>query len=162
MHLPFDATRGVLVFVIEHLSDPDLLPLAQPAGADEACVHALDHVVIMSKDPEATRRLYGEQLGLRLALDREFPQRRTRLMFFRVGGATVEIGAPMDAPPEPDAEDRLWGLAYQVASVQKAVLRLAAEGLDVSEVRVGRKPGTAVATVRGPTHGVPTLIIGPD
>ena len=34
-----------------------------------------------------------------------------------------------------------------------------AEGLDVSEVRPGRKPGTRVATVRERTLGTPTLLI---
>jgi len=35
-------------------------------------------------------------------------------------------------------------------------------GFEVSEVRVGNKPGTLVCTVRSGTHGVPTLLIGPD
>ena len=35
----------------------------------------------------------------------------------------------------------------------------AAAGLDVSEVRAGRKPGTRVLTLRDGTCGVPTLLL---
>jgi hypothetical protein len=34
-----------------------------------------------------------------------------------------------------------------------------ADGVEVSEVRTGRKPGTRVMTVRSGTCGVPTLIV---
>src|SRR5574341_908872 len=86
--LPPEETRGVLLFGIEHLSAPELLPEVPPAGAPEAAVHGIDHVVIQPADPEATRTLYGERLGLRLALDKSFPQWGARLMFFRVGRIT--------------------------------------------------------------------------
>ena len=35
-------------------------------------------------------------------------------------------------------------------------------GVDVSEVRNGRKPGTRVMTVRSGTCGVPTLLVQPS
>jgi hypothetical protein len=34
-----------------------------------------------------------------------------------------------------------------------------ADGVDVSEIRAGRKPGTRVMTVRNGTCGVPTLLV---
>ena len=40
--------------------------------------------------------------------------------------------------------------------------RLAEAGVDVSEVRNGRKPGTRVMTVRSGTSGVPTLLVQPS
>ena len=162
VHLPAKDTRGVLIFAIEHLSPSESLPEAEALVGDSTAVSGLDHVVVMSRDAEATRALYGDALGLRLALDRSFPERGSRLLFFRVGGVTVEIGAQIGAEPQPDARDELWGLAYRVPSVPSACERMAKAGLDVSDVRVGRKPGTSVATVREPTHGVPTLIIGPE
>lgn len=161
VYLPQAQTRGVLVFAIEH-ETPDALPAAEPLDGAEAAVSALDHVVVMSRDAEATRALYGEKLGLRLALDRSFPERGSRLLFFRTGGVTVEIAARIGAEPEPDAPDELWGLAWQVPDVERACERLSRGGADVSEVRAGRKPGTRVATVREPTHGVATLLIGPE
>ena len=60
-------------------------------------MQAIDHVVIRSADPEATIAFYGDQLGLRLALDRTFEERGVRLIFFRVGGVTVEIAAQAGA-----------------------------------------------------------------
>ena len=36
---------------------------------------------------------------------------------------------------------------------------LAAAGVDVSDVRTGRKPGTRVLTVRSGTCGIPTLLV---
>jgi catechol 2,3-dioxygenase-like lactoylglutathione lyase family enzyme len=155
------SSRGPLVFAIQHHTSPDALPLRAPVSPAESTVHALDHVVVMSADLDAARALYGDGLGLRLALDRRFEARGTRILFFRVGGVTVEVAGPMDGGPDPDAPDRLWGLAYQVGDVAAAAKRIALAGFDVSELRDGRKPGTRVCTVRDGTAGVPTLLIEP-
>ena len=32
----------------------------------------------------------------------------------------------------------------------------------MTDMRAGNKPGTRVCSVRAGTHGVPTLVIGPD
>jgi len=168
--LPLDRTRGVLLFAIEHRSPADLLPPAGAAGDEAATVFALDHAVVRTRDAEATRALYGDGLGLRLALDRTFEQWGARLLFFRVGGITVEVAAALGdgdsalagGGPLPSAEqDHLWGFSWRVHDAHAAHARLAGEGFDVSEVRAGRKPGTRVLTVRGPTHGVATLLLEP-
>jgi catechol 2,3-dioxygenase-like lactoylglutathione lyase family enzyme len=161
--LPLDRTRGVLLFAIEHRSPAELLPLAGAVGGEAATVHGLDHVVVQTRDPEATIALYRDGLGLRLALDRTFEAWGMRLLFFRVGGVTVEIAARLDGGDEGTSEgsDRLWGLSWRVRDADAARARLAADGFDVSEVRTGRKPGTRVLTVRTPTHGVATLLIEP-
>lgn len=134
-------------------------------GACEAdprqCVRALDHVVVLSADADATRSFYGGALGIRLALDRSFEQRGVRLLFFRTGGVTIEIGSRLGAEPRPDATDRFGGLAWQVPDIDAIRARLAADRFDVSEVRDGNKPGTRVCTVRSPVHDVPTLLIEP-
>ena len=155
--LPLARTRGVVLFAIEHLSPAELLPIVPPPGDEAAAVYALDHAVVRTPDPEAARALYGEGLGLRLALDREFPQWGSRLLFFRVGDVTVELAAE----PARDAGDRLWGLSWRVRDADAAGARLAASGFDVSEVRPGRRPGTRVLSVRDGTHGVPTLLLEP-
>ena len=169
--LPTSQTRGVVLFAIEHASANAMLPPAPPAGAEAASVFALDHAVIRTLDPEAARVLYGDQMGLRLALDRSFPQWGARLLFFRVGGITVEIAAPLpgegdEAPvpsegtPEP-GRDHLWGLSWRVANADAARERLAEDGFDPSDVRDGRKPGTRVFSVPDGTCGIPTLMIEP-
>jgi catechol 2,3-dioxygenase-like lactoylglutathione lyase family enzyme len=159
--LPGTATRGVLVFAIQHLSPPGALPVAEPVGVLGASVSALDHVVVLSTDADASRAVYGDLLGLRLALDRSFEKRGVRLVFFRVAGVTVEIAASLQADQPVERDDDLWGLAYRVADLEATAARLTGDGFDLTEVRDGHKPGTRVCTVRKETHGVATLVIGP-
>jgi catechol 2,3-dioxygenase-like lactoylglutathione lyase family enzyme len=153
-------TRGVTVFAIEHLSEEELLPRAEPL-APAGTVIGLDHVVINTADPEAVIELYSGKLGIRLALDRNFEARGVRLLFFRLAGITIEFAARIADERGPDAPDRFFGLAYQVADVSAARERVVSDGFDASQVRDGNKPGTLVCTVRSETHGVPTLLIGP-
>lgn len=160
LHCSPAATRGIHLFAIEHRSPADVLPLCPPHKQPEACVDALDHVVVLSPDVEGTRAVYQDKLGLRLALDRSFEERKARLLFFRVGGCTVEIGGRLGVEPQPDQPDRFGGLAWKVADADAAHARLASD-FDVSEVRSGHKAGTRVFTVRGEPCGVPTLFIGP-
>ena len=157
--LPLARTRGVLLFAIQHTSPAELLPPAAIAGKREAAVSGLDHAVVETTEPEACKALYGGALGLRLALDREFPQWGARLIFYRVGGITVEIAARLGAAASE--RDKLWGLSWRVPDADAARARLADAGLDVSEVRPGRRPGTRVLSVRSGTCGVPTLLIEP-
>jgi catechol 2,3-dioxygenase-like lactoylglutathione lyase family enzyme len=161
VHLPESATRGVLTFAIEHLSPPDALPPARVTGNHSAAVEGLDHVVLRTADPDATRRFYGESLGLRLALDRSFEERKVRLQFFRVGGVTVEVASQLGAAPDPAVPDRLWGLAWRVPDADAARVRLVEAGFPVTPVRDGHKAGTRVCTVERDTCGVPTLLIAP-
>ncbi len=169
--LAVSATRGVVVFAIEHVSPDASLSPAGFTGDERAAVFGLDHAVLQTADPEATRALYGDRMGLRLALDRSFPDWGVRLLFFRVGGVTLEVaarlaggaekeGALSGGPADPD-HDRLFGLSWLVRDANEARARLAETGFDVSEVREGRKPGTRVLTVRDGTCGVPTLLIEP-
>jgi catechol 2,3-dioxygenase-like lactoylglutathione lyase family enzyme len=151
-------TRGVFVHVIEHRSPRSLVPLAPPQQDARAAISACDHVVVRSPAAGAARSLYGERLGLRLALDKAFPEWGVRLVFFRIGGITVEIASPLD-PCSADDGDRLWGIAYRVPDLDAARVRLAGQGFDVSEVRPGRRPRTRVCTVRGEPCGVATLLL---
>jgi catechol 2,3-dioxygenase-like lactoylglutathione lyase family enzyme len=154
-------TRGIPIFAIQHRSPADVLPRCEARSSPEASVTGLDHVVVLSADIEATRAVFGDRLGLRLALDRRFEQRGVRLLFFRVGGATVEIAGRLAAEPRPEASDRFGGLAWRVANIDGARARVADAGFELSQVREGAKPGTRVFTLRGEPCGVPTLFIGP-
>jgi catechol 2,3-dioxygenase-like lactoylglutathione lyase family enzyme len=161
VHLPPSDTRGVLIFGIEQRSPDELLAKSPPLGDAAAAAHAVDHVVVRTDAPEEAKALYGERLGLRLALDRSFPKWGARLMFFRVGGLTVELAARLEPEGEPLEQDDLWGITYRVADLDAAVERLRAQDFDVSETRAGRKEGTRVSTVRGPSLGIPTLLLEP-
>jgi len=160
--IPVSGTRGIPIAVLEDLSPPEAVPPAAPTASEEQIVRALDHVVIGSEDLDATGRLFGDQLGLRLALDRSFEQRGLRMLFFRVGGVTVEVVGRLGSDVRPEAEDRFGGLAWRVDDPIAAHARLRASGFDVSDHRPGHKPGTRVFTVNSNTHGVPTLMVGDD
>jgi catechol 2,3-dioxygenase-like lactoylglutathione lyase family enzyme len=136
---------------------------AAPAVSSPALVAdpvvAIDHVVVFTPDPARAIALWRDRLGLRLAFDREFPERGLRLQFFRSGGLTFEFASALAAPADASGPDRPHGVSYRVASVAACRARLVAAGLDVSEVRPGNKRGTLVATVRSGTAGVPTLLL---
>lgn len=158
--LPEARTRGVLTIAIEH-EPPDLLPVAAPIGAQDAIVTGIDHAVVQTSDADAAIALYRDGLGLRLALDRTFPDWGMRLVFLRVGEVTVEIAQPLRDAHLPADTDQVWGLSWRVRDADAARARLAAAGVDVSEVRPGRKPGTRVISVKDGTCGIPTLFIEP-
>jgi catechol 2,3-dioxygenase-like lactoylglutathione lyase family enzyme len=148
-----EATRGVRLFFLELARER---PLSVRTAV--ASITALDHVVIATADPERAAALYGARLGLDMALDRSHPD-WGRLMFFRCGDLIVEIvHRPKDAVVDK-AHDRLWGLSWRVADIEATRARLASAGVDVSDVRAGRKPGTRVLTVRNGTCGIPTLLV---
>ena len=149
-----EATRGVRLFFLERDTERPLS--ARMTGGSIA---ALDHVVVSTSDPERAAALYGARLGLDMALDRSHPD-WGRLMFFRCGDLIVEV---THRPGKGDAsQDRLRGLCWRVADMDSTHSRLAQAGVDVSEVRNGRKPGTRVMTVRSGTCGVPTLLVQPS
>jgi len=151
------ATHGVRIFLIE----PDPVPPSVSLGAEAAAVSGLDHVVIRTPDPERAAALYGARLGLDLRLDRSNPAWGSRLMFFRCKDLIVEIAHDLGAGVS-SGPDRAWGLSWRVSDAESAHARLQAAGLDVSDVRPGRKPGTRVFTVRDRTSGVPTLVLEPS
>ncbi len=148
------ATHGVRIFLMQ----PDTPPPSAPPAADPAAVTGLDHVVIRTPDAERAAALYGARLGLDLRLDRSNPEWGAGLMFFRCGDLIVEIAHDLETGVS-SAPDRLWGLSWCVPDARAARRRLQAAGLDVSEVRPGRKAGTRVFTVRDKTCGVPTLVL---
>lgn len=157
-----DAMRGLFMFGIEHLSPADALPKAPLRGeaTDGDAVPAVDHVVVMTPDAEALKKLFGDVFGIRLALDHSKPEWGVRQLFFRLGGITLEVVEPLDEARAPKG-DFLWGLAWRVGNVGAVRARILKEGHSVSEVRVGRKKGTEVATIHKPTNEVPTLLVGP-
>ncbi len=152
------SANGVALFLVETAPGASPWPMLPADGPDDAAVGELDHIVIRTADAERAVALYGGRLGLDLRLDRVNAQWGARQLFFRCGHAVVEIVASLEAPAS-DAKDTFGGLAWRVRDPEAARARVAAAGLDVSEVRQGRKPGTQVFTVRSGTGGVPTLML---
>jgi catechol 2,3-dioxygenase-like lactoylglutathione lyase family enzyme len=147
-------THGVRLFVLQQAP----LPPSSLLAPEPAAVSGLDHVVIRTPDPERATALYGARLALDMRLDRSNPAWGARLLFFRCGDLIVEVAHDLKAGVS-GGPDRLWGLSWRVPDAHATRARLAAAGLDVSEVRAGRKPGTRVLTLRDGSCGVPTLLL---
>jgi catechol 2,3-dioxygenase-like lactoylglutathione lyase family enzyme len=150
------ATHGVPIALIERSGKPVLSPAIVD---DEAAISALDHVVIRSPNPERAVAFYAGRLGLDLRLDRSNPAWGSRLLFFRCDDLVVEIAHDI-AKGVSDGPDELWGLSWRANDIAKAHARMQAAGIEVSERRDGRRPGSQVFTVNSHTEGVPTIVIG--
>jgi catechol 2,3-dioxygenase-like lactoylglutathione lyase family enzyme len=145
-------THGVRLFFLERGQEP---PASEIIG--EGAILSLDHVVVSSHQPERAAALYGARLGLDMALDRSQPE-WGRLMFFRCGDHIVEI-VQRPGQTDPTVNDTAWGVTWRVADMDATRARLAAAGVNVSEIRTGRKPGTRVMSVKSGTCNVATLLI---
>jgi catechol 2,3-dioxygenase-like lactoylglutathione lyase family enzyme len=152
MHWDMAAARGIFSFCIRH-DDLSALPMAAVEGA--GAVTAVDHVVVQTKSAEAARKFYGDQLGIRLALEQHVPDWGGTQLFFRTNSMSVEVLATEKAGDD----DRLWGLALKTDDIVATQKRLSDAGIAVSEVRDGRKPGTKVCTAKSHALDVPTLLI---
>ncbi|MDP2330803.1 MAG: VOC family protein [Reyranella sp.] len=147
-----ELTRGVRMFFLELAQERP-----HSAATTEAPILALDHIVVSTEDPERAAALYGARLGLDMALDRSH-QDWGQLMFFRCGDLILEIVRRPVAGAD-FTHDKLWGLSWRVADADATRARLVASGLNVSEVRAGRKPGTRVLSVRDGACGIHTLLV---
>lgn len=148
------STHGVPISLVE-----EMLQSARPAiTPSRPGSIGIDHVVIVSGNPERSVALYGGRLGLDFALDRTAPEWGTRLLFFLCGGVRIEISHSL-AKGISDDPDLLSGLAWLVDDATLARRRLSGSGVQTSEVRKGRRPGSQVLTVRSHTCGVPTLFL---
>ena len=152
LFLPFSLTRGVFTFLIQH--EEGSLPTHKEKVDSQ--VNKLDHVVINTNDPEGLISLYRDTYGIRLALDQTVEKWGGRMLFFRLNHTTLEIIGKEDGK-EP--QDSLWGLAWVVKDIKIIYDRLISEGVEVTEVKEGRKPNTLVATVKSHTCNIPTLLI---
>jgi catechol 2,3-dioxygenase-like lactoylglutathione lyase family enzyme len=147
-----ELTRGVRMFFLELAEERPI-----SAVTDVGPIEGLDHVVVATEDSERAAALYGARLGLDMALDRSHHD-WGQLMFFRCGDLIVEVVRRPVAGGDL-AHDRLWGLSWRVADIEATRVRLTTAGVDVSEVRKGRKPGTRVLTVRSGTYGIQTILL---
>jgi catechol 2,3-dioxygenase-like lactoylglutathione lyase family enzyme len=147
-----DLSRGVRMFFLELGGER---PRSRAVAT--APVVGLDHIVVSTEDSERAAALYGARLGLDMALDRTH-QDWGQLMFFRCGDLIVEVVRRTVAGGDA-THDKLWGLSWRVGDLDAARSRLIAAGIEVSEVRIGRKPGTRVMSIRSRTCGVQTLFL---
>lgn len=161
LHVATDSTHGVPVSLVERKPPAAGDAPASIGAGHDAAVSGLDHVVIRTPNPERAVALYAGRLGLSLRLDRSGPSWGARLLFFRCGDLVIEVAHDLKAGVSEEP-DKLWGLSWRVADIARAHARVQAAGVEVSDIRVGRRPGTRLFTVRSHAAGVPTIMIGPE
>jgi catechol 2,3-dioxygenase-like lactoylglutathione lyase family enzyme len=155
--LSTEATHQVPIVLVERAPAPEPSPLLKSGEA--ASITALDHVVVRTPNPERAIALYGGRLGLDLRLDRSNPDWGSRLLFFRCGDLVVEIAHDLKKGLS-DGPDQLWGLSWRTPDIARCNERLKKAGVEVSEPRNGRRPGSHVFGVQSHTANVPTIVIG--
>ena len=152
LFLPPELTRGIFSFNIEHTEGA----LPSLNKYPKATINKLDHLVINTNDANGFINIYKDVFNIRLALDKVIEHWKSRMLFFRVNKTTIEV---IERKNEDDSLDSLWGLAWEVESIEEAYKRLISEGVDVTPIKDGLKKNTLVATIKSHTHNVPTLLI---
>ena len=152
LFLPPELSRGIFTFLIEHTEGA--LPSLDKYPSDS--VNKLDHVVINTNDADGFIDIYRDTFNIRLALDKVIEHWKSRMLFFRLNKTTIEV---IERKNEDTSQDSLWGLAWEVESIEETHKRLTDEGIDVSPIKDGLKENTLVATIKSHTHNVPTLLI---
>ena len=152
LFLPPELTRGIFSFIIQH-TDGSLPSLDEYSKGE---INKLDHVVINTNDADGFIKVYKDIFNIRLALDKVIEHWKSRMLFFRVNKTTIEV---IEKKDEEDSKDSLWGLAWEVDSIDEAHKRLTKEGIEISSIKEGLKENTLVATIKSHTHNVPTLLI---
>jgi len=155
LFLPPELTRGIFSFIIQHTEGK--LPL--PEAFEPSSVNKLDHLVINTNDADGFIDIYRDLFNIRLALDKTIEHWKSRMLFFRLNKTTIEVIEKQD---DKDPSDKLWGLAWEVESIEATHKRLLEAGVDVTPIKEGIKEKTLVATINSHTHNVPTLLIEHD
>jgi len=119
----------------------------------------LDHLVINTPNPDRAIAHYGARLGIRFALDRANEDWGARFLFFKLDDIVLEVIHRTGQEHDTLAPDELWGLTWKVEDLVAHHERLSEQGVSISEIRTGRKPGTQVFTVKSHNDDIPTLFL---
>ncbi|ANY23555.1 VOC family protein [Gordonia terrae] len=134
-----------------------------PVAGPDSDLTGLDHLVFTCDNRDVAVALFAGTFDLDFRLDQPIGQ-DARQLFFRRGDLIVEVVAAPRPPadPVPSSPVTLWGVAWRSIDVDATHARLTDAGLDLSEIRVGRKKGTRIFTVRHRELATRTVVIGPE
>lgn len=129
-----------------------------PGAAPGAEISGVDHVVLTSPNRDRIIATLCGRLDFDLRLDR-VQSWGVHQIFLRRGDLLVEVVLQEGEDADPAGPDGLWGVAWRTVDADATHARLTEQGITVSDVRRGAKPGTRVATVKDPALGVPTIVL---
>ena len=152
LFLPPELTRGIFAFIIQHTKGS----LEEFKNNDKSVVNKLDHLVIQTNDADGFIDIYRDIYNIRLALDKYVEAWESRMLFFRTNKTTIEV---IEKQNGEETADKLWGLSWQVDSIEEAQNRLTNQGVEVTPIKKGIKDNTLVATIKSHTSNIPTLLI---
>ena len=152
LFLPPELTRGIFAFIIQHTKGS----LEEFKNDDKSVVYKLDHLVIQTNDADGFIDIYRDIYNIRLALDKYVEAWESRMLFFRTNKTTIEV---IEKQNGEETADKLWGLSWQVDSIEEAHNRLTNQGVEVTPIKKGIKDNTLVATIKSHTSNIPTLLI---
>ena len=152
LFLPPELTRGIFAFIIQHTKGS----LEEIKNDDKSVVNKLDHLVIQTNDADGFIDIYRDIYNIRLALDKYVEAWESRMLFFRTNKTTIEV---IEKQNGEETADKLWGLSWQVDSIEEAHNRLTNQGVEVTPIKKGIKDNTLVATIKSHTSNIPTLLI---
>ena len=119
-------------------------------------VSKVNQLVIQTEDPDTIKEIFEGKLSIRLALDKTFKKWAGRMLFFRLGGVTLEVIEGKDIKQNSE----YFGIGWHADNYNKCYDNLINDGFRLSEIRAGRKEGTLVSTLKEPILNIPTILIG--
>jgi hypothetical protein len=167
------AGRGIVRWSLRAVAGVDLdglatirsqAPTRVAAAAHPNGVVALDHIVAMSPALDRTvLALQSAGLKLRRIREQPTPAGAPRQAFFRLGEEILEVVQEPDRvateDPRRDLHARLWGLAFTVEDLDRAVKRL---GANAGQVHPAVQRGRQIATLRRSAGlAVPVALMSP-
>ena len=126
---------------------------------DEGNISKFNQVVVFSPKIKKIKELLTDKLGIRLALDKvfDFGEGEVRMLFFRIGGVTIEV-----VENKKISSTSFGGIGWHSDNLRLCHERLLKSNFTLSKIRKGRKSDTLVSTIKNAPVDIPTIIIGLD
>lgn len=104
----------------------------------------IHHIAIICGDYETSKRFYCDVLGFEILAENFREVRRSWKCDLRSGDAQIELFSFENAPPRPSRPEArgMRHLAFAVADLDAAVMRVKATGVAVEDVRIDEYTGS--------------------
>lgn len=134
--------------------------ICPPSERISATDVGIDMVVYMTNSPQTTREVIATApLNLTPKNTVVLGDSNSELSFYPLDSLLLEVG---EYKHKDEQEDGFWGLGLRVDDINEYHRYLRAGQVDISDIKIGMKPNTLVATIKSHNLGIPTLLVGTD